>query len=303
MNPGEDQENTVNRGQGGAAEPEPLFGDHPRSWHENRYVYPVISRRSGGLSVGVNLNPDKVCNFDCVYCQVDRSLPAAVRKVDCGLLRQELERTIGAVVSGELFVGPPFGRVPADLRQFKDIAFSGDGEPTACPQFLDAVRIAADLRRKYGLDQVKLVLITDAAYLARPAVREALAVMDANNGEIWAKLDAGTESYFRSINRPNVSLQVVVDNILDAARVRPIVIQSLWMKVHDSPPPDEEVEAFARRLAWVLANGGQIRLVQIYTIARRPAEPFVAPLNAPALQAIAEGVTAIASVPISTYGG
>jgi len=72
----------------------------------------------------------------------------------------------------------------------------------------------------YGLDEAKLVLITDAAYLARPKVREALAVMDANNGEIWAKLDAGTEDYFRLIDRPNVTLQAVVANVLDAARVR-----------------------------------------------------------------------------------
>ncbi len=52
-----------------------LFTQHSRSWQSNRYVYPVISRRSKGLSIGVNLNPDKVCNFDCVYCCVDRTHP------------------------------------------------------------------------------------------------------------------------------------------------------------------------------------------------------------------------------------
>ena len=52
--------------------PLPQFAAHPRTYHENKFVYPVLSRRSGGISIGVNLNPDKICNFDCIYCQVDR---------------------------------------------------------------------------------------------------------------------------------------------------------------------------------------------------------------------------------------
>src|ERR1041384_5902109 len=60
----------------------PLFTQHSRSWRENRYVYPVVSRRSKGLSIGVNLNPDKVCNFDCIYCCVDRKTPPVWRDVD-----------------------------------------------------------------------------------------------------------------------------------------------------------------------------------------------------------------------------
>jgi len=43
--------------------------DHRRELDENRYVYAVLSRRSGGVSIGINLNPDKVCNFDCIYCR------------------------------------------------------------------------------------------------------------------------------------------------------------------------------------------------------------------------------------------
>ena len=47
-----------------------LFQTHSRNlFQDNRFVYAVVSRRSGGVSIGVNLNPDKYCNFDCVYCQ------------------------------------------------------------------------------------------------------------------------------------------------------------------------------------------------------------------------------------------
>src|SRR5260221_294117 len=63
---------------------------HPRAYGKNFYVYPVLSRRARGISIGVNLNPDKVCNFDCIYCQVDRTTPGAVRDVDEARLTEEL---------------------------------------------------------------------------------------------------------------------------------------------------------------------------------------------------------------------
>ncbi len=278
----------------------PLFAAHSRNWRENLYVYPVISRRSEGLSVGVNLNPDKACNFDCVYCQVDRKVPPVVRKVDPDVLRDELDHMASIAVSGELFDDVQFGHVPPAYRRFNDIAFSGDGEPTASPQFPAAVHIAAEIRRKYGLHEVKLILITDSAFLTRPKVADALAELDANNGEIWAKLDAGTEEHYRLINRPNVPLATILDNITQTARIRPVVIQSLWMNVHGSPPPDAEVDAFAQRLRDILQAGGRLKLVQMHTIARQTAEPWVTSLDADLLNRLAERVRTVIDVPIKT---
>ena len=63
--------------------------DHRRVWRDFDYCYPVISRRSRGVSLGVNLNPDKVCNFDCVYCEVDRLTPAKRKDLDLDLLDKE----------------------------------------------------------------------------------------------------------------------------------------------------------------------------------------------------------------------
>jgi wyosine [tRNA(Phe)-imidazoG37] synthetase (radical SAM superfamily) len=280
-----------------------LFKQHTRHWRENYYVYPVISRRSQGLSIGVNLNPDKACNFDCVYCQVDRTVAPVVRKVEMGRLREELEAMVQLAVSGALFEDVRFGSVPEHLRRINDIAFSGDGEPTTSPQFPEAVDLAAELKRRYGLDDVKIVLITDAAYLTKPRVREALGVMDAHNGEIWAKLDAGTEEYYQLVNRPNVPLATVLQNILETARVRPIVIQSLWMNVRDESPPPEEVDAFARRLRGIVEQGGRIKLVQVYTIARETTEPWVTPLRVDQLEAIADRIRRIVDVPLAVFGG
>ena len=172
-----------------------LFQTHSRSFEDNRFVYAVVSRRSGGVSIGVNLNPEKYCNFDCVYCQVDRTVRGGpvLRKIDLPQLAGELDEMVELAVTGRLFEGTRFSTTPAEYRRLNDIAMSGDGEPTASPIFDEVVQLCADIRRRRGLDQVKLVLITNATLLQRERVRKALEVLDANNGEIWGKLDAGTE--------------------------------------------------------------------------------------------------------------
>ncbi len=276
---------------------------HERRWKENRYVYAVVSRRSRGVSIGLNLNPDKACNFDCIYCQVNRNLPASVRRVDLEMLERELETILQAEKDGSLYENHPFNVLSPAERGVRDIAFSGDGEPTTFRRFEDAVRIAARARRRFRLDSAKLVLITDAAYLDKPAVRSALAAMDENNGEIWAKLDAGTEEYFRKVNRPNVSLDRVLENILSAARIRPLVIQSLWFRIYGAAPPSEEIEAYCRRLNNVISAGGQFTAIQLYTIARDPAEAYATPLSNDELDQIASIVKARVPVSVEVFYG
>ena len=276
---------------------------HERRWADNLFVYAVVSRRSHGVSVGINVNPSKACNFDCIYCQVDRLVAPRVRAVNLERLTEELDTVLQAAADGTLYSTPPFDALPPDRHEVRDIAFSGDGEPTTYAKFKEAVEIAAAARRRFALETTKIVLITDAAYLAKPMVREALEVMDANNGEIWAKLDAGTESYFRLIDRPNVSLQHVLDNILDAARRRPVVIQSLFMRANGEPIPEAEVDAYCGRLNDLLAAGGRLKGIQLYTIARKPAEPTVTPLADAELDRVAGLVRARVPVTVETFCG
>ena len=279
------------------------FREHGRKWRENYYCYPVVSRRSGGVSLGINLNPDKACNFDCIYCQVDRKTPPATRRVDLDLLRQELEQLVSMTLRGDLYADPPFDRIPPEKRVIRDIAFSGDGEPTTFPGFADAVRIAADVRKQHKLHDTKLVLITDACYLSRPNVREGLLLLDANNGDIWAKLDAGTEEYYQLVNRPNYPLAHVIENIVDAARLRPVTIQTLWMRVHDQPPPAEEIAAYCDRINEMIARGAKFKLIQLYTIARQTTEAYVTLLSDAELDAIGDVVRARVKVPVAVYYG
>ncbi len=259
---------------------------HPRLFDSFRFVYPVLSRRSHGLSIGVNLNPDKVCNFDCIYCQVDRTTESETRFVETDRLLEELDAGLELAVSGRIYEQEPFTQVPAPLRRLNDIAFSGDGEPTTYTNFDEIVAACAEVKRRHNLDDVKLVLITNASMFHRPHVERGLAILDANNGEIWAKFDAGTEAYYDRVERTRIPFRQVIDNIAIAARVRPLVIQSLFMNIEGEPAPDAEIDAFCDRLNEVVAGGGRISLVQVYTVARPPAESYVTPLSNDQVDAI-----------------
>jgi len=272
-----------------------LHSRHERRFEENRFVYPVLSRRSGGLSIGVNLNPDKVCNFDCIYCQVDRTRQSETRFVAIDALLAEIDDMLAFVAAGDIYESEKFRDTPPELRRLNDIAFSGDGEPTTYRNFDEIIAACAKLKQKHGLDDVKMVLITNASMFHRPHVQRGLEILDANNGEIWAKLEAGTEEYFKLVDRTPIPFRQILDNITAAARVRPLVIQALFMRVNGDPPSKAELEAFCDRLNEITAAGGRLSLVQVYTVARKPTESYVAPL-------VDEEVDAIVSLVESRTG-
>jgi len=274
---------------------------HHRRWKNNLFVYAVISRRSRGLSIGINLNPDKKCNFNCVYCQVDRQKPAVVWEVDLARLAGELDEILEAEKEGLLYEDPPFNLLRPQERGVRDIAFSGDGEPTLSPYFEASVRIVARARERFRLESAKLVLMTNAAFLHEPAVQAALAILDANNGEIWAKLDAGTDAGFRAINRTDDPLDLILSNILEASRARALVIQSLLFRMHGKLPAREEVEAYCRQLNRMASAGGKFSALQLYTIARAPAEPSVVPLSSEELAEIGTLIRARVGVPVQVF--
>jgi wyosine [tRNA(Phe)-imidazoG37] synthetase (radical SAM superfamily) len=274
---------------------------HGRKYKDNRYVYPVISRRSRGISIGINLHPGKECNFDCIYCQVDRHSVPDFRTVDLDIVRQELDSILESERAGSLYEDEPFSVLDLEKRGVRDVAFSGDGEPTTFPYFEQAVQIAAQARLRFGLTSAKLVLITNAAFLHKPSVRSALARLDQNNGEIWAKLDAGSEERFRIVNRSKEPFQKILDNILDASRLRPLVIQSLWFRICNTAPPDMEIEAYCRRLNAILLQKGNLSRIQLYTVARTPAETTVSPLSQDELNLIAEAVRKRVPAPIEVF--
>lgn len=280
--------------------------DHRRQWRRCLYVYPVISRRSGGLSVGVNLNPDKGCTFSCVYCQINRRVRRGLTEVDLEILADELHLALSEAVSGRLWSEPRFAETPPALRRLNDIALSGDGEPTCLANFDRAVAVADAQRRALGLENVRIVVITNASHLRGEPFRRALGILDADHGEIWAKLDAGTEEYFRRVNRPAAGLTLgkIVRDIAEVAAGRPVVIQSLFARLDGEEPPAEEIDAYCGRVREILDAGGRIRLIQVHTVARPPAEAFVARLPDDRLDAVADRIRRrVPDVPVEVYYG
>jgi wyosine [tRNA(Phe)-imidazoG37] synthetase (radical SAM superfamily) len=226
-----------------------------------------------------------------------------VRKVDMARLEQELDDLLRIACSGELFAQAPFDQTPEHLRRINDVAFSGDGEPTSFPKFPDACRLAVRLLEKHHRPDVKVVVITNATLFQQSRVREALAYLDHHNGEIWAKLDAGTEAYYQTVERTKIPLRRVLDNILEAGKLRPIVIQSLFLRLDEQGPPAEEIEAYVTRLKKMTAAGCQIKLVQVYTVARGTAVAACTPLPARELDEISEKARRETGLTVETYYG
>jgi len=241
----------------------------PRNRLSNRFVYAVISQRARGLSIGVNLNPDKRCSFDCVYCEVDRATLPEQSAFEVGVVASELRRTIEHIQQGRLREHPQYQSLPDELLQLRHVALSGDGEPTLSPQFAEVVQAVVHIRALGGLPFFKIVLLTNATGLDRSQVQESLKRFTKSD-EIWVKLDGGTQEYLDKVCRlKDVTLGKILSNILHLARQRPVVIQSLFPAINGEEPSAEDIEQYAHRLKELKSDGAQISLVQIYS-ANRP---------------------------------
>src|SRR5208337_2472621 len=226
----------------GAAPAATAFG-WPRNFFDHRFVYTVISPRARGLSIGINMNPDRYCNFDCVYCEVNRELPVLDQKLDVAIMAQELDQTLALVRSGRIREHPAFRGLSEDLLQLRHVAVSGDGEPTLCPNFTEAIQVMVHMRARQPHAFFKLALITNGTGLDLPGVQEGLRYFTGDD-EIWIKLEAGAQAHMDRVNHGQVPLEKVVANIMRVGRQRPIIIQSLFPLVLGQEPPPEELDDY-----------------------------------------------------------
>ncbi len=267
----------------------------PRDFLGQRFVYTVVSPRARGLSVGVNMNPDKFCNFECVYCEVNRGEAARETKLDTGVMAVELERVLALVHSEGLRERANFKNLPEELLKLRHVALSGDGEPTLCPNFTEAVEAVVHLRARHQFPFFKMVLITNTAGFDRDEVGLGLRLLTLRD-EIWAKFEAGTQEYMERVNKPNCSLEKVMGDILKVARQRPVTIQGLFPAINGEGPSPQEVEAYAKRLKELKDAGAQIPLVQIYSATRPAARPKIGHLPLRTLSVIARQVREISGL-------
>lgn len=278
---------------------ETAFG-HPRDSLSNRFVYLTVSPRARGLSVGVNLNPDRRCNFDCVYCEVDRRRAEPNASVDLSVLAAELESTINLVRSGKLSERPPYTRLPADLLLLRHVAISGHGEPTLSPQFLGAVETVVHVRAVSEGPFFKIVLITNGSNLDADAVQDGIRLLTSQD-EIWVKLDAGTPAHMNLVNKPEIPFEKVLSNILLVGRRRGIVIQSLFPAIDGAGPNQQQIDDYALQLEELVAAGAQIQLVQIYSATRPVVNAHCGHLPLRALSDIARRVRDITGLKVEVF--
>ncbi|MGE5384698.1 MAG: radical SAM protein [Betaproteobacteria bacterium] len=242
--------------------------NHRRDSAAMTYVYPVVSRRAGGVSIGVNLNVNNACNWACVYCQVENLQRGGPPPIDLVLLRQELENFLSAIIDGDFMLRA----VPPAARCLMDIAFSGNGEPTSAPEFADAVAIAREVLEERGLlPDVKLRLITNGSLMHREVVQRGVAIIGECGGEVWFKLDRVGEEASRAINGVPQVPATVLANLRRAAALAPTWVQTCWFAVDGKAPSNGERKAYCDLLREVR---GEIAGIHLYGLARPSMQPL-----------------------------
>lgn len=238
-------------------------------------VYPVVSRRAGGLSIGVNLTPDKACNWRCVYCQVPGLVRGKPGPIDLGVLEKELRGLLTDVLVGDFLEE----HVPEGLRRLNDVAFSGDGEPTASPQFAGAVELVGGLLAELDpLGRTKRVLITNGSLVHRAAVRAGIERLGPRD-EVWFKLDRATDEGMRAVNDVAPGMERVRVNLTTCAELVPTWIQMSWFARRGLEPSDEEREALVAFLRERVEAGVPVRGILLYGLARESHQPEASELT------------------------
>ena len=254
------------------------------------YVYPVVSRRSRGVSLGINLNVNNACNWRCIYCQVPDLSRGGPPPVDLALLEGELRQMLTEILQGDFMQR----HVPADMRRLNDIALSGNGEPTSAKEFLQVVEIVGRLMAEFGLlGQVKLVLISNGSLMHRPEVQAGLKLMAGLDGEVWFKLDRASQAGMRLVNNSEISVEKVWRNLETSCRLCPTWLQTCVFALDGEPPSEQECAAYLALLSRLKGEGIPLRGVLLYGLARPPLQPEaprLSPLPASWLEQFAEQI-------------
>ncbi|MCX7147247.1 MAG: radical SAM protein [Sulfuritalea sp.] len=236
--------------------------DHSRDSAGMRYVYPVISRRAGGVSVGINLNPKNACNWRCIYCQVPDLKRGGPPPIDLALLELELKDFLHWSQSGDFMAT----RVPEGARRLVDVAFSGNGEPTSAAEFSDSVAIVQRVLATHDLaGKVIVRLITNGSLLDRKTVQTGIARIGQAAGEVWFKVDAGTSAGLARINGTRARPEVVARRLACCAALAPTWVQTCLFRLDGEAPAETELRAWLALLAPLAST---LAGVHLYSLAR-----------------------------------
>jgi wyosine [tRNA(Phe)-imidazoG37] synthetase (radical SAM superfamily) len=239
--------------------------NHDRDSAGMTYVYPVVSRRAGGVSVGINLNPNNACNWRCVYCQVPNLTRGGAPPIDLTQLEDELRRMLKAIVHGDFMARA----VPEAMRRLNDVALSGNGEPTSAAEFSAVVDLIGGVLAGFNLiGKIKLVLITNGSLAHKADVQAGLRRMAQLNGEVWFKFDRATRQGLRQVNDTETTPERHFQRLKSVAHLCPTWIQSCMFAFDGAPPSTLEIDAWLAMLARARAESLPLGGVLLYGLAR-----------------------------------
>ncbi|OGS68807.1 MAG: radical SAM protein [Gallionellales bacterium RIFOXYD12_FULL_53_10] len=265
--------------------------NHDRNSAALHYVYPVISRRAGGVSVGINLNPNNACNWRCVYCQVPDLTRGTAPPVDLNLLGCELHAFLTELLHGDFMQK----RVPVEARRLNDIALSGNGEPTSAQEFTEVISLISRVRRELAVPAaVKTVLITNGSLLHRAEVQQGLREMAGMNGEVWFKFDRGNAEGMLRVNDTHARLNQVRSNLIAAMSCCPTWLQTCWFAMDGAPPSSQDEADYLAFVSDIVRAGYPLQGVLLYGLARpsmQAESERLSALPAEAMQAFAVRIT------------
>jgi wyosine [tRNA(Phe)-imidazoG37] synthetase (radical SAM superfamily) len=265
--------------------------NHDRDSAALRYVYPVVSRRAGGVSVGINLNVNNACNWRCIYCQVPNLTRGAAPPVDLAVLEKELRYFLNELLHGEFMQT----RVPEGVRRINDIALSGNGEPTSSAEFVEVIKLVSRVRKESSLpEEIKTVLITNGSLLYRNSVQQGLCDMAKINGEVWFKVDRASEEGMSRINDIHFGISKVRDSLIASIACCPTWLQTCWFSLDGLPPSRQDEDDYLELVSALLSDGHKPKGVLLYTLARPSLQveaPRLSALPVGQLQAFAERIS------------
>ena len=264
--------------------------DHSRDVAGLKYIYPVMSRRAGGLSIGINFNTNNACNWRCIYCQVPDLVRGSAPELDLPLLEMELSSFLDDVVNGSFY---DRFEVPQTNRVIKDIAISGNGEPTSVEGFEKAISLIGETILKAEIKEPhQLVLITNGSLIHREQVQRGLDLLRKYHGQVWFKLDSVTQIARKLINNAAISQESHLENLLNSAKLCPTWLQTCLLSIDGQSFDTNEQNAYLEMLAVVLEKV-KLQGVMLYTLARPSMQPEAGQLGRLSEQQLNEFAQAI----------
>jgi wyosine [tRNA(Phe)-imidazoG37] synthetase (radical SAM superfamily) len=262
--------------------------DHRRDSAGLLYVYPVISRRAGGVSIGINLNTNNACNWACVYCQVENLTRGGPPAVDL----DRLERELGLFVEDALHGDFMLRQVPPEARQLMDVAFSGNGEPTSAPEFAEAVARVGKVLSNAGLaGKLPVRLISNGSLMHRPEVQAGIRRLGEMGGEVWFKVDRVDPVGAMEVNGVPLQAEKIARNLETCASLAPTWIQTCWFALDGQAPSQADREAYCDLLKPLAESLGGVHLYGLARPSMQPAAPRLGRLAAAELEAFAAEIT------------